>query len=93
MNISFIRRHPCCDHRPSAASHGGWLAAIMVGAVLAASMVGAIKTIDQLIWGQAYKQQVIEGSLQRTPEERELAGYGSAEGARFRPVSDRIFGH
>lgn len=62
-------------------------------AMLAASMYGVVRTVDGLVWGQAYKQKVIAGSVEATPDQETLARYSNAKpAAQFRPITDRIFG-
>jgi hypothetical protein len=94
MNLSLIHRHPCCSHRHAAAFHGGWLAGFLVVAVLGAAMFGVVRTVDSVVWGQAYKPHVVDGTMQPVPDSQALSRYGgSGTGAQFQPITDRIFGH
>ncbi|HVA23351.1 MAG TPA: hypothetical protein VMW62_03085 [Chloroflexota bacterium] len=94
MNLTLIHRHPCCAHRHAAAFHGGWLAGFLGIAALGASMFGVVQTMDQVVWGQAYKAHVVDGSIQAAPGLQTQARYASDTPAtQFRPITDRIFGH
>ena len=94
MSITLIHRHPCCSHHHAAAVHHGWLAGVMGIAMLVSAMYGVVRTVDGLVWGKAYSQHVISGSVTATADAETLAGYGTTKPtAQFRPVTDRIFGH
>ena len=93
MNVALIHRHPCCSHRHAAAAHHGWRVGVLGIAALGASMFGVVQTVNQVVFGQAYGQQhVVNGSL-TSADSPALAGYGGVAGAKFRPVTDRIFNH
>ena len=93
MNLTLSHRHACCSHRHAVAFHSGWLTGFMAAAALAACMIGVIRTVDGLVWGQAYKQQVVGGSMQANPDGETTALYAkTTPGAQFRPITDRIFG-
>ena len=93
MNVGWTHRHACCAHTHAAAAHHGWLMGVLGVGVVVAAMFGVVRTVDRVVWGQAYKPHVVDGNMLRTPDPQVLAGYGGAapEG-RFRPVTDRIFG-
>ncbi|MFI5267808.1 MAG: hypothetical protein ACHQ7M_10570 [Chloroflexota bacterium] len=57
-------------------------------------MFGVVRTMDSLVWGQAYKQHVVDGSIQAAPDSQTLSRYSNnTPGTQFRPITDRIFGH
>ena len=94
MNLHFIHRRRRQSHRRILVFQRGRLAVFLGAAVVGASMFGVVRTIDHVVWGQAYKQRVVDGTLQANPDAQTLAGYASSSpGVQFRPVSDRIFGH
>jgi len=91
MQLTLHHRHACCSHHATAAIHHHYLAGFLTIGVLLASLFGIIRSVDAIVWGQAYRPHVVTTGVQGGPDAQTAARYQTdANGTHFTPVSQRI---
>src|SRR5690348_7928983 len=90
MQLTLHQRHACCSHHATAAVHHHYLAGFLTIGILLASLFAIIRSVDAIVWGQAYRPHVVTTATQSGPDAPTAARYQSSDTTHFTPVSQRI---